>query len=415
MWRFLRPRDNQLGIRASRLATHWVWLITAPLGVLFVGLPAWCILRLRYPSRRIRVRRLPSERLGHFVAETDLAVSTYLARGGPGPGMIEVYYFSDAVAPNTLVARQARKHLLIIPTYVGWALDAADRLLDWRNARKVETPIHGRPDLHFMSVSNSWMEFESSSVSGRAELQRHLRFSCAAPVVPIFLRDEYYEASIGLANGASQHQHRSSPRQDFSLAVDRLCRSGLTPVLMGRTDPASISANKVSCEVDYSSSTAVSPVADLYLVSDCSFALASDSGSMFLPLLFRRPTALVNMGSLFGLPRRGPIAMVCLKHFLDADSGRELTFAELVDRGVSHMSLTSELDAARIRVVNCSPEEIEAVVIDMLALTQGPEPAEVGSPQWNERQDEVTVPLYGDDWPRASKSWSLLRPNFLEP
>ena len=130
---------------------------------------------------------------------------------------------------------------------------------------------------------------------------------------------------------------------------------------MGRTDPRN-PPNGLAGAVDYSSSASASPEADLYLASDCAFALAGDSGSMFLPLLGRRPTALVNMGSLFGLPRRGPIAMVCLKHFLDADTGRELTFAELVNREVGQLSLASEFESARIRVVNCFPEEIEAVV-----------------------------------------------------
>ena len=106
--------------------------------------------------------------------------------------------------------------------------------------------------------------------------------------------------------------------------------------------------------------------------------------------------------------------MVCLKHFIDVRSDRELSFSQLLERGAADFSLTSHFYEAGIRVVDCGPGEIAAVARDMASFVEKLDSAPIGSDRWIQAQASVTVQIPSEmEWPPVSRSWAALRPGFL--
>ena len=405
---------QRFGIPASGILRHLVWLVTAPFVVLVMGIPLWLMVRLYNWRHGFRVIRLPSERLGHLLGETDVAISSRRLRTQSPHNVRGIFYFSSSRTANDTFTRAARRQLSAWWTYPGWLLDAADRLLRLRRSTREPASIHQQADLSCLTDETEWFprsaEFNQLALTVRAKLG----LTPNMRTVAIFARDSHYERSIGLGPRICEHAHRNSPLEAYFMAADDLCLAGFTPVIMGRNAQDVECSDPLGCGVDYSSSPLAEPAADLALVSSVEFAIGCDSGSQFLPYLFRRPTALVNMAGPFGLSRGGPVVMVCLKHFIDAKSDRELSFSQILQRGAADFSLTSHFTSAGIRVVDCSPGEIAAVARDMSIFIEHLDSAPIGSDRWLQAQELVTVAIPGDaTLPRVSRSWADLRPGFL--
>ena len=391
-----------------------VQIFLAPFVAILVGFPIWIIQKATAPQRCLDIARIPATRLGHFLAECDVAVSAETNAKVRRGTRRTLYYLDSSKCISIPVLEQVRHILPLWPSYLGWILDGISRLFNKLSHRDGWHPkVHQRVDLDSLLTEESWLNVDN--FGDWAALSSVLGINHSEQFAAVFLRDSEYERHLGLEDGIEDNQHRNTESQSYETLVELLSSEGLRTVFMGAAVPESATTSS-NGSVDYTASGFANPENDLTTTSRCEFALACDSGSSFLPIILRKPTALVNMGSLFGLTQGGPIAMVCLKHFVDRQTGHELNFKELVARGLDDLSTYSAIRSAGVEVYDCEPSELAAVGQDMLSFVQILAGHGFRSPHWLEASMQLTVPLDNTNpnaWPRVSRSWAELRPLFL--
>ena len=118
--------------------------------------------------------------------------------------------------------------------------------------------------------------------------------------------------------------------------------------------------------IDYASSALRSDFTDVYLLGNCNFFLGNDSGIWCLPLIFRRPLAMVNFTllSVFFKKNYKPWFFI-MKHFRHKAKQRNLSLCEMFEAGLAGASDSNRFEKVGVELVCNTPEEIRDLAIEL--------------------------------------------------
>lgn len=184
-----------------------------------------------------------------------------------------------------------------------------------------------------------------------------------ARVVTLHVRESGYKASVGQVD-RDKDVARNARIETYLEAIDWLVARGYAVVRFGDSSATPLQLPGV---IDLATSPLRTPEAEIWCVLRSRFFIASDSGPLNLSVLTGVPCLAVNITHPIGAyPLRGHDRYI-LKHTIDAETGQELTLAEMLtpehimDRWAPGRTVFRDNTPAEIRE---AVEEIEAAVND---------------------------------------------------
>lgn len=169
-------------------------------------------------------------------------------------------------------------------------------------------------------------------------------------------------------NDEHLHDYRNSPVEDYMLAMAALVERGAWCLRMG--DPSMRPMPAAPRVIDYAHSAIRSDWMDVFLCARCRFFIGNTSGIHFVSGVFHVPCANANMIPMSALPM-GPHDLGIPKLLWHEHEERYLDFAEILGSPIGSYRFSEEYRAARLRVVNNTPEEIRDLALEMLDRTAG--------------------------------------------
>jgi putative glycosyltransferase (TIGR04372 family) len=318
------------------------------------AVPAALGVRLLAPLVRVRIGRLPSDRFGHFVINTEVYLCDRDAVGVPRR-VVDVFYHATPVSNLYLAAMWAR-HLRI---NAFWGL--VHRVLDWMGAGAPHTiPLPPR-DLHGnLAVTPPHLEFTADEAAAGRAATAALGVPDGMPFVCFNARDAAYTEAWFPGKKGPRLYHDSEIEHYLPMA-EEMVRRGYAALRMGSVVKRPLAAVDPRI-IDYAT-RGRTEFMDLYLAAHCRFFLGA-SGITMLPMIFRRPVALVNFIPLAFVPAWNPWDIVIPKTLWLRRERRLLRFAEILHSDIGR-NIRYPHDDAGIEVLENTPEEILALAVEM--------------------------------------------------
>lgn len=328
------------------------------LGGLF-ALPIVLLVRLLRPLVVIRFGPLDTSRIGHLSACTEL----YLCGRDAGQNNAQTFDIFYPILPycNPHLVKMWKRQLRI-SRFAYWP-DWLNRKLP--NSKKHIIPYAGARDIDgLLEQTPIHLSFTPEQERLGQEQLRRIGIPKDAPFVCFHARDSAYLEQMYPNRDWSYHNHRDSSIQNYIPAVEELAGRGYKAIRMGAIVKEALATTNPDI-IDYATNGTRTDFMDIYLSAKCHFFLSSGTGIDQVPMIFRRPIAFVNFLSFEGLSSWGSNYLLIPKKLWLREERRFMRFREILESGVGRFTSDEPYEQFGIEVVENSPEEIRAVVIEM--------------------------------------------------
>lgn len=346
------------------------------------ALPAFLlvvVIRLLYPVVTIRIGALRTERIGHFVLETELMLLEQKLGVQPRPPRsFDVYYLPPPIS-NAQIGRMWRRVVRVWPRWLMVTAYRLNALLPRATRHSVPTASGIVYDIHFLlDRSTPLMRFSRRETFKGHELMdalgvRPFQYVC------VLARDHSYHQVALPDVYLSYHDYRNWDINEYTAALEALADDGPMIVRMGAVVARPLQSDHPKI-IDYARSGHRSAFADIWLAAHCKFCVSDGNGFYAVPTAFRRPNAFVNLAPMYGFPvtRRSDVGIP--KLIEDAATGELVPLSllkPLYAPGIT--GIRSRLQAAGLRHKNNSCDEVRDVLLEMNARMEG---------RWSEQPDD---------------------------
>ena len=330
------------------------------------------VLRLINPWLLVRWRRLRSNSIGHFVADTEM----YLCEGDAGINdpkqhNVDLFCMAYGAICNQQLAIMWKRILRIWPSRILTPIIRVNRLIPGGTAHEISDNTQHDRDVHnLLERFPPHLEFiPEEEVRGEAGT-RALGIPPNTPFVCLIMRDNAYLDQRAPCRDWSYHTYRDSDIQNYILAAEELADRGYFVIRMGAKvrEPMKTAHSKI---IDYATNGMRSDFMDVYLGAKCEFCISVGTGFDAVPYVFRRPIVYVNMVPLGYLFTFTTQFLGITKHYFAAAQNRELTLSEIFSHGVGFCVTTSGYESKGIKLIENTPEEIRHVVMEMAERLNG--------------------------------------------
>jgi putative glycosyltransferase (TIGR04372 family) len=327
-------------------------------GILVV--PVLLVLLVFRPFFDIRFRPIYADRLGPLVLETDLFISQL---ENESPRVLVLSFFVGNPA-NSFFSSLVRKKVRVVAPILGATGYFLQRSVFRRNLPRLPGSLQ---QTRQVLTKNSFWVPDQLSRDGLESLLGGLGVDSESPYVCLWVRDSVF-GTLAMP-GTDQYfaRYRNASIENYHLMCRTLQSRGYSVIRMGRAG-ISESADSPLPYADYLSSSANCERNDFLLAKYCSFAVCGDSGSTSIPLLYRRPIALTNLGSFIGAITAESVRVLSMKRIEWIDTGAPVTSSEISRFGINRFNDTNQFDTLGIRHVENTARQLEGIALDMLDL-----------------------------------------------
>lgn len=325
-------------------------------------LVAIVLIRALRPLVLIRFGPLRSERIGHFTANTEL----YLCErdlGMFGRRTIDIFYHSSPICNQQL--KKMWDRTLRVWRFARW-LDRTNRMLP--GGEKHVIPMPSDLDIYgLLKRTSVHLSFTSEEENLGQEALRQLGIPESVPFVCFSARDLAYLESLFPGREWRYHNYRDCSIHNCVPAAEELVRRGYFAVRMGAIIKEALKISNPRI-IDYAANGSRTDFMDIFLCARCRFFIGAAGGLNAVPRIYRRPLAFTNvvpLGRDHLLATCGPNNLFIPKKLWFRESGRFLTFRETLQFGADRFLRTEQYEQLGVEVVENTPEEITALVIEM--------------------------------------------------
>jgi len=356
---FWKAQIYQLREGGAKVLIAKVLFVSETLFLYLLALFALGVVRLLRPIKCIRVAPLVSDRIGHYAGNTEL----YLCERDAGmhDGCFDLFYHRGRVCNEQMKVMWSRilrtfPHSRFFDYFI-----RLNSVIPGGKAHKIQTS--DRDVLGLMAESEPHLIFSPIEQDIGERGLREMGIPQEKDFICFLSRTSSYLKSVYPQQDWAYHDYRDSSIYNYIPAVENLVQRGYSAIRMGATQEETIDVDNAGI-IDYANGSRTE-LLDLYLASKCSFSLAGSSGFEAVPLIFRRPRAIVNHIPLIHIPYWNPSDLIIFKKLWLREEKRFLSFCEMIESVVGGSLMSNDYEMAGIEVVENTAEEIEALVIEM--------------------------------------------------
>lgn len=353
------------------------------------GLAAVCFIAMKLvgvvaPKVHIQVMKTNHQFFGHlllepekFLAARDARTELYeidfigekdwrnIGMGSVGSASHNVFAVwslgKKRVAPNRQLRTMWKRSIHCVPGFISGMLVRAGRTWELSNVSEYS----------FSSLLSVERNFDSSPVHLKFSPKEIARAKLAAGVLGIDLGKPFVCLVVRNETSASTDSElRSRPISDFAEAVKVLVESDIQVVRMGamKSPPLQFDHPLV---FDYANSGKRSELLDLFLASECMFAVSTLSGPDAACLVFRKPVLYVDLAN-YSLCFSGTSLTTWIPARIVAEStNKALSLNQVFECGAGWFWKDSQFADTGLRVERSTPSEIAQYVREMVKKTEG--------------------------------------------
>ena len=273
----------------------------------------------------------------------------------------------------TIVYIPSRVFNLLLRKFSGWSLDESysfpriGRMTLWqpkRRMKKFSKPVVHSFDWAEQLNRNLPIRLGKESFIKAEEIRRKMGVGKEDWFVCLHVREAGFRKDFG------RRECRNSSIDNYITAIKAITEAGGWVIRMG--DNTMTPLPQINHVIDYPFTKFKSDLMDLYLISECKFYIASQSGILDIALLFQKPVVTVNMvvwAQLYPL-KRGDLGI--MKHVYSNSQGRFLSLKEALECDWEAQELCGSLSST-YKMYENSPEEIKALICEYLDSLEGEE------------------------------------------
>jgi putative glycosyltransferase (TIGR04372 family) len=340
------------------------------------------------PLVLIRFGQLVSGRIGHFAGDTEL----YLCRRDAGmdsPRTFDVFYHGSSACNQQL------KKMWDRTLHVSRLAGPVDRINHWLpGGEKHVIPWYVDRDIHgLLPRTRVHLRFTPEEERRGVAALRELGIPDSTSFICFHSRHSAYLQNMFPHSEWHYHDYRDSDIHNHVPAVEEMTRRGYFTVRMGAVVKEPLQTTNPMI-IDYAIKSRTEFL-DIFLGAKCHFYLGDPCGLHAIPMVFRRPLALVNMVPLEYAPTWSLNGLFIPKKLWRREEHRFLTFGETFDTGASRF-LSSELyEQLGVDVMENTAEEITALAVEMDERLKG---------TWQTTEEDEEL---------QRRFWSLFKPSEL--
>ena len=195
---------------------------------------------------------------------------------------------------------------------------------------------------------------------------RNLGIESTDKFICLMVRDAAYKNSLSEKREWSYHNYRDSNINTYVEAINALADKGYWVFRMGKLviDPLNTLHAKI---IDYASSDLRNDFMEIWLSANCSMCISTGFGLDEVPGINDIPTVFVNLLPLQHIPLY-KFSLTHPKRLIWRETGDLLN----IDEYMQHSYISSgEYEAAGIRIVDLTSEEINKTVMEMESVLRG--------------------------------------------
>ena len=325
------------------------------------------------PLILIRIGAIVSSRLGHFAGNTEL----YLCEKFSGINKVnrvtfDLFYYEGSIC-NKQLSNMWSRCIFILPKYCTFIFLNLTNIISYSlnfspilNTHIIKSSKSDRDVHDLLNKSPINLKFTRDElIKGSIELKK-IGIPENAKIVLLNVRDSEYLDNFNNTI-ESTHSYRNCNIDNFVLVSEELASRGYFVIRLGVLVKNPLKTNNPMI-IDYAFKGIRTDFMDVYLASICDFILTTGSGGDALAVnCFRKPVVYVNLCPILDFPTFLSNAIAITKHHIDIENSKELTFKEIISKGVG-FSLASEnyINNGVILEEN-TPEEIRDIALEMLS------------------------------------------------
>lgn len=366
-----------------KLALRRLVRITAlPLVLVVLGV-GW----LLRPHVRFRVVVMEPRFFGHLALEPEVFINEERIVNGTRPRQVLRCTLGKASrASNVGLWRIRHKGLPTLPSWIVTDIEYWQSLLETSVVEIVSADYHR---LNFLSTTEATLPSSGRLEQRRGEILQRLK-EPHRPYVIFTVREANPDQDL-----------RNREIRDFELAMLALINNGFNVIrLTSKTnDRVSVVDPNI---LDFQTQIDGRELDELALVSNASFVVSSTTGIDCLALAYRRPVLYIDAARFFYMFLGTELATVHMPRFVSVESKKLITLPELLELDLGWVKHSSSFFENGVQVLNSSPEEIQACVVQYAQAHLKPIKANSASlqNQWRSqllaRHAEQIVSRHGD-------------------
>ena len=347
------------------------------------AIPLGFIILAVKPFILIRFIRIRSQRIGHFASDTELMLCHMKER--VADGYINLFYTEPGSAISNIQLYMMWKRVIsIIPfpilmyqidrvlCFVSFSYRQDEQRLFY-NSGGMKAEYVGLLEKHPRNIFFTKNELEMG-VSRLPEvgMSSNSKFVC------IQIRDAGYLSQLFSKPEDEVYAHRNGDINNYKKVALYLAEKGYYVLRMGKVVNDSFNLNHPRV-IDYANHKSRSDFMDIYLAAHCSFYISNGTGLDAVASIFRRPQILTDLTQLNCYYELTLFQMILPRKCIDLYSGRLVLLKELIsllkkitsDPALALLSVTEHLRQRHMQFIDSSPDELVAVVDEMLLLLDG--------------------------------------------
>lgn len=381
-----------------------------------IALPCVLLIRCLRFLRVVRLARVDSSNFAHlwspelYLCEQDLNLQP--------KGVIDIFYSTTPVA-NKYLFKKWKKLIHIFGNSMFFtAVDAVNRKFPGFEAHVVtlnslptndenvfndNKRLMGRRTTFVFHQNAGWSLLRQTqphvlfTKEEEAEGQRFLRelnISEGSEYICFHARDNAYKDNLNAEEDWSYHDFRDANIEDYLPMVKELIARGIYGIRMGSKVAHALKTDDPMI-IDYASQHH-SQFMDFYLGAHCRFFVTSMTGINIIPTLFRRPGVQVNVIPHYPQHSWTKHDLMIFKNVWLRSEKRFLKFREILSSEMWRYSYSWQYERDGVEVIENTPEEITAVVLEMDARLNG---------TWEATEESEEL---------QRRFWEILNPKIIE-
>jgi|688.fasta_scaffold26537_2 putative glycosyltransferase (TIGR04372 family) len=317
----------------------------------------------------IRIAKLNSQRIGHFILEVDwYLVSQNLPKVTVAQRhfkSLDLFFLSGQIS-NEYFSSRVRSTLNVLPKLILIGAYMMNRFLP--DGDRYIVPLPDRPtDLSIFDNKESFAIFsEEEKVRGELILSQ-MGVRRNDKIVCFYIRDEAYGKKYFASVDQSYSDYRNSSLINYIEAMNYLVENGFTVFRMGKTVNVGLDCSNPKI-IDYPNSPIQSDFMDFYIASRMEMAISTDSGMMQFPIWARKPFGLVNVPANHGMVESQYLLLFQFKTFFSSKFNRALSLNEMINTSLLDSDSSLEFQRKGLIHIENSKTEIYGFVQEFLNI-----------------------------------------------
>ena len=346
--------------RLARLA------IAVPIALVFV-----LLIRVVRPLVIVRIGVMRSDRIGHFVLETELQ-QIEIERGiAVRPKRSFSIWYAPEPISNRVIYEMWKRVMRIWPNWFMVPVFRLNNSLPGSKAHQIPNTASTCLDVHnLIDGAPRHLSFTPSEIERGNKTLREMGLSEGDRFVCIIVRDAEYTKVTFPGKDMSYHDFRNCDIDDSVMGAEALADRGLYVIRMGSiVEKPMISKNPKI--IDYANSRFQSEFMDVFLGARCEFCVSDGLGYYAIPAAFRRPNAYVNFTPFHIFFSSRACDLGIAKTVSSLKTGKRLNLSQMGENGIAQFSHTSQYSDAGVSIDSNTPEEIRDLMLEMLDRIEG--------------------------------------------